>query len=124
MRHVRHPLFNRGNESGAFGRFVPGLRIEPPPASALLGVVLFKLVPDIVHAIEAANEDPAVAAAATAGQPEEFRVTCLRCKTEIKVDRSMKRFRVATDRFEFACPNCQYWMEWAEPGKQSGAAAA
>jgi hypothetical protein len=94
------------------------------PLGALLGVVLFKVIPDIVHALEEANADEAVVAPTGASQGAAFQVTCLRCRTEINVDRSMKRFRVATDRFEFACPNCQYWMEWAEPGRPSGAAAA
>jgi endogenous inhibitor of DNA gyrase (YacG/DUF329 family) len=91
---------------------------------ALLGVVLFKVIPDIVHALDEANREDVPQSTATVGQGELFQVTCLRCQTEIKVDRSMKRFRVATDRFEFACPNCQYWMEWADPAAKNGAAAA
>jgi uncharacterized membrane protein len=94
------------------------------PMGALLGVVLLRLVPDVVHAIEEANHEGAEAVPATPGQGDAFLVTCLRCATEIKVERSMKRFRVATDRFEFACPNCQYWMEWADPAQKHGAAAA
>jgi hypothetical protein len=93
------------------------------PASALLGVVLFKLIPDIVHAFDDANADAARTATAGTPQADAFTVTCLRCHTEIKVDRSMKRYRVATDRFEFACPNCQYWMEWADPHAKGAAAA-
>jgi hypothetical protein len=95
------------------------------PGFGVLGVVLFKVIPDIVHAIDDANSDePRGPTSSTSGQGEVFHVTCLRCKTEIKVDRSMKRFRVATDRFEFACPNCQYWMEWSDPNQPNGAAAA
>lgn len=105
------------------GRFVDPVFVVP--GGALLAVTLLKLLPDVVHAFEDANElDAAAAPAAGPGQGDTFQVTCLRCRTEIKVDRSMKRFRVATDRFEFACPNCQYWMEWADPGQPSGAAAA
>ena len=88
----------------------------------MAGVVLFKVIPDFVHAMDDGHQEPTPAAEGP-GQGDAFVVTCLRCHTEIKVDRSMKRFRVATDRFEFACPNCQYWMEWADP-KQKGAAAA
>ncbi|MFA5944417.1 MAG: hypothetical protein WC876_08130 [Candidatus Thermoplasmatota archaeon] len=92
------------------------------PGFAVAGVVLFKVIPDIVHAIDDANADDTQVTQSTPGQGDVFHVRCLRCQTEIKVDRSMKRFRVATDRFEFACPNCQYWMEWADPAQ--GAAAA
>lgn len=92
------------------------------PGFAVAGVLMFKVIPDIVHAIDDANSDGPREAASATGQGEVFQVTCLRCQTEIKVDRSMKRFRVATDRFEFACPNCQYWMEWQDPAR--GAAAA
>ncbi len=94
------------------------------PGFAVAGVILFKVIPDIVHAIDDANSDEPRETTSTTGQGEVFQVTCLRCHTEIKVDRSMKRFRVATDRFEFACPNCQYWMEWSDPGQKQGAAAA
>ncbi|MHB1262153.1 MAG: hypothetical protein ACYC2H_10625 [Thermoplasmatota archaeon] len=94
------------------------------PGFAVAGVILFKVIPDIVHAIDDANSDEPRETTTTTGQGEVFQVTCLRCHTEIKVDRSMKRFRVATDRFEFACPNCQYWMEWSDPGQKQGAAAA
>jgi hypothetical protein len=93
------------------------------PGFAVTGVLLGKLVPDIVHAFDDANRDEEEAEAAKGpGQGATFTVDCLRCGTAIKVDRSMKRFRVATDRYEFACPNCQYWMEWAEPAQ--GAAGA
>jgi hypothetical protein len=93
------------------------------PGFTVAGIVMFKVIPDIVHAIDDANADgPRDDGARGPGQGELFQVTCLRCHTEIKVDRSMKRFRVATDRFEFACPNCQYWMEWQDPAR--GAAAA
>jgi hypothetical protein len=94
------------------------------PGFGVAGVLLFKVIPDIVHAIDDANSDAPRQQTSTAGQAEVFHVTCLRCQTEIKVDRSMKRFRVATDRFEFACPNCQYWMEWSDPNQPQGAAAA
>lgn len=77
-----------------------------------------------IEAFVAASEDePAPAAPAGQGLAATFTVACLRCHTPIKVDRSMKRYRVATDRFEFACPNCHAWMEWADP-KPEGAAAA
>lgn len=93
------------------------------PGFSVAGIVMFKVIPDVVHAIDDANSDgPRRGAGSSPGQGEVFHVTCLRCQTEIKVDRSMKRFRVATDRFEFACPNCQYWMEWQDPAR--GAAAA
>lgn len=93
------------------------------PGFTVAGIVMFKVIPDVVHAIDDANSDgPREEAAGGPGQGEVFHVVCLRCQTEIKVDRSMKRFRVATDRFEFACPNCQYWMEWQDPAR--GAAAA
>jgi len=104
------------------GRFVDPVFVVP--GGAVLGVALFKLLPDLVHSFDDANEHEAAADAARAAQPDRFQVTCLRCRTEIQVDRSMKRFRVATDRFEFACPNCQYWMEWADPNQANGAAAA
>jgi hypothetical protein len=94
------------------------------PAFALLGVLVFKVVPDVVHALEEAMADePSTTQPGAAAQGAVFQVTCLRCHTEITVDRSMKRFRVATDRYEFACPNCQYWMEWADPRAQGAAAA-
>lgn len=92
------------------------------PGFAVTGVVLFKVVPDVVLAIEEANAEDGARTERGPGQGEAFTVTCLRCATEIKVDRSMKRFRVATDRFEFACPNCQYWMEWADPSQPGRAA--
>jgi hypothetical protein len=92
------------------------------PGFAVAGVLLFKLVPDVVHALDEANREDHEPRPEGVQQGEAFTVNCLRCGTAIAVDRSMKRFRVATDRYEFACPNCQYWMEWAEPG--SGAAAA
>lgn len=81
------------------------------------------LISVIAAFVEASEEDPVEAVAASPGLGATFTVTCLRCHTPIKVDRSMKRYRVATDRFEFACPNCHAWMEWAEP-KHEGAAAA
>lgn len=92
------------------------------PGFAVTGVLLFKLVPDVVHALDDANREEHEERTQSPGQGDAFTVACLRCGTEIKVDRSMKRFRVATDRYEFACPNCQYWMEWAEPGAGSAAA--
>lgn len=92
------------------------------PGFAVAGFVLFRLIPELVHALDH-DEERGPAAERGPMQPDVFHVDCLRCKTNIKVDRSMKRYRVATDRFEFACPNCQYWMEWADPN-QKGAAAA
>lgn len=92
------------------------------PGFGVLGFVLVRLIPEIVHAQEG-DDDGAGSRARGAMPPDTFHVRCLRCQTDIKVDRSMKRYRVATDRFEFACPNCQYWMEWADPGQQGAAAA-
>lgn len=92
------------------------------PGFGVLGFVLLRVIPGIVHAQEG-DEDGDGSGARGPMQAGTFHVRCLRCQTDIKVDRSMKRFRVATDRFEFACPNCQYWMEWADPN-QKGAAAA
>lgn len=92
------------------------------PGFAVTGVLLFKLVPDVVHSLDEANREDHEPRPEGVSQGASFTVNCLRCGTSITVDRSMKRFRVATDRYEFACPNCQYWMEWAEPG--GGAAAA
>lgn len=90
------------------------------PVAAALGALLI----GVVTALVAADEDePADPVAQAPGLGATFTVTCLRCQTPIKVDRSMKRYRVATDRFEFACPNCHAWMEWAEP-RPDGAAAA
>lgn len=93
------------------------------PGFAVAGFLLFKVIPELVHALD---DDSPRAEPAERGpmQGDTFQVRCLRCQTDIKVDRSMKRFRVATDRFEFACPNCQSWMEWADPGQKNGAAAA
>ncbi|HUR26245.1 MAG TPA: hypothetical protein VM327_09565 [Candidatus Thermoplasmatota archaeon] len=94
------------------------------PGFAVAGILMFKVIPDIVHAIDDANSDgPRDEGSRGPGQGEVLQVACLRCQTEIKVDRSMKRFRVATDRFEFACPNCQYWMEWQDPHAKGAAAA-
>jgi hypothetical protein len=93
------------------------------PGFTVAGIVMFKVIPDIVHAIDDANSDGPREETSTTGQGAVFQVVCLRCQTEIKVDRSMKRFRVATDRFEFACPNCQYWMEWQDPHAKGAAAA-
>jgi hypothetical protein len=119
---VRHAWSDPGLLQLGGRRFVDVLFTLP--GFGVAGVILFKVIPDIVHAIDDANSDEPRTATSTAGQAEVFHVTCLRCKTEIKVDRSMKRFRVATDRFEFACPNCQYWMEWSDPNQPNGAAAA
>jgi hypothetical protein len=106
----------------AFGnrRFVD--EIFTLPGFAVAGFVLVKVIPGIVHAQDGDDEERA---ASTRGEmpPDVFQVRCLRCHTDIKVDRSMKRYRVATDRFEFACPNCQYWMEWADPNAKGAAAA-
>ena len=106
----------------AFGnrRFVD--EIFTLPGFAVLGFILFKLIPVLVQAQEGDEEGHGRTARGPMA-PDVFEVRCLRCSTDIKVDRSMKRYRVATDRFEFACPNCQYWMEWADPN-QKGAAAA
>ena len=92
------------------------------PGFAVAGFILFKLIPELVHALD---DDEEKAARMERGpmQPDVFNVRCLRCQTDIRVDRSMKRYRVATDRFEFACPNCQYWMEWADPNAKGSAAA-
>lgn len=92
------------------------------PGFGLLGFVLFKVIPVIVHAQES-DDERAAAAGRGPMQADTFQVRCLRCHTDIKVDRSMKRYRVATDRFEFACPNCQCWMEWADPNAKGAAAA-
>lgn len=89
-------------------------------ATAFAGALLLVLIKAFV---EAFDEEETPAAPTPAGLGATFTVTCLRCHTPIKVDRSMRRYRVATDRFEFACPNCHAWMEWAEP-KPEGAAAA
>lgn len=90
------------------------------PVAAALGTLLIA----IATALAAASEDEeAEAVPEKPGLGATFTVTCLRCHTPIKVDRSMKRYRVATDRYEFACPNCHAWMEWAEP-RPEGAAAA
>lgn len=83
------------------------------PAGAAVGVLLFSLVTAFVHAFD--EESTGTPAAAAPGLGATFSVQCLRCGTSITVDRSMRRYRVATDRHEFACPNCQTWMEWAEP---------
>lgn len=106
----------------AFGnrRFVD--EIFTLPGFGLLGFLLFKVIPEIARAQDA-DEERAAAKQRDPMQAETFQVRCLRCQTDIKVDRSMKRFRVATDRFEFACPNCQYWMEWADPNTKGAAAA-
>ena len=117
---LRHAWSDPGTLQLGGRRFVDVLFTLP--GFGVAGVILFKVIPDIVHAIDDANADGPRETTSSVGQAEVFHVTCLRCKTEIKVDRSMKRFRVATDRFEFACPNCQYWMEWQDPAQ--GAAAA
>ncbi len=82
------------------------------PVAAVLGVLLFSLVTAFVHAFD---EEETAPAALAPGMGSTFAVRCLRCGTSITVDRSMRRHRVATDLYEFACPNCQTWMEWAEP---------
>ena len=84
------------------------------------GAFLLALISALVHAMEDEDEP---AAAPSLGITTHFTVHCLRCGTPIKVDRSMKRYKVAMDRYEFPCPNCHAWMEWAEP-KPEGAAAA
>lgn len=91
------------------------------PVTAGAFAFLVSAIAAFVAATE--DEDEAAPAPPSPGIGATFTVTCLRCHTPIKVDRSMKRYRVATDRFEFACPNCHAWMEWAEP-KPEGAAAA
>jgi hypothetical protein len=99
-------------------RFDDPVFVLPVAAGAMAFVV------SVIEAFVAASEEePAAAPGATPGITATFTVTCLRCHTPITVDRSMKRYRVATDRYEFACPNCHAWMEWAEP-KPEGAAAA
>lgn len=90
------------------------------PVLAGAGAFLLALIRALVDAME---DEEQTAAPASPGITQSFTVQCLRCATPIKVDRSMKRYRVATDRYEFACPNCHAWMEWAEP-KPEGAAAA
>jgi hypothetical protein len=90
------------------------------PAAALVGVLFFKVVPDFVRSLDE-DAEPAEPTPRSPGQGDTFTVTCVRCATAIKVDRSMKRYRVATDRFEFSCPNCQHWMEWANPAAQPSA---
>lgn len=81
------------------------------------------LISAIAAFVEASREEEFVAVPESPGLGQSFTVQCLRCQTPITVDRSMKRYRVATDRYEFACPNCHAWMEWSEP-KPDGAAAA
>lgn len=99
-------------------RFDDPVFVVPVAAGAMA------LLVSIIEAFVTASEDEPVDAVSVApGLGATFTVACLRCHTPIKVDRSMKRYRVATDRFEFACPNCHAWMEWAEP-KPEGAAAA
>lgn len=83
------------------------------PVGAAVGVLLFSLVTAFVNAFD--DEEPGLPAPPAPGLGATFTVQCLRCGTSITVDRSMRRYRVATDRYEFACPNCQTWMEWAEP---------
>lgn len=90
------------------------------PVAAGLGALALAVIAAFV---EASEEDEAAPAVPSPGITQSFTIQCLRCGTPIKVDRSMKRYRVATDRYEFACPNCHAWMEWAEP-KPEGAAAA
>lgn len=82
------------------------------PATAVVTAALLKVIPAFVEALE---DEERVAPEAQPTQGSTFMVTCLRCGTAITVNRSMKRYRVATDRFEFACPNCNSWMEWSEP---------
>lgn len=93
------------------------------PGFGVAGFVLFKVIPTLVHALDDGDGEGKSSTERGPMQADTFHVTCLRCRTEIKVDRSMKRFRVATDRFEFPCPNCQYWMEWADPNAKGSAAA-
>lgn len=83
------------------------------PVAAGGGALLLAVVKALVEASED-DEEPA-AAPAEGGLTTTFTVGCIRCATPITVDRSMKRYRVATDRYEFSCPNCHNWMEWAEP---------
>ncbi|MEK6976366.1 MAG: hypothetical protein AABY18_08500 [Candidatus Thermoplasmatota archaeon] len=99
-------------------RFDDPVFVLPVAAGAM--AFLFSAVAALV---EASEDEPTDASPAPVGLGAKFTVTCLRCATPITVDRSMKRYRVATDRYEFACPNCHAWMEWAEP-KADGAAAA
>lgn len=82
------------------------------PVAALVGVLVVAIV---IAFVQAFDDEEAPAAPETAALGATFTVQCIRCATSIKVDRSMRRFRMATDRYEFACPNCQAWMEWAEP---------
>lgn len=82
------------------------------PVAAFVGVLLLALIVAFVNAFD---DEDAPAPTESPGLSASFTVQCIRCATSIKVDRSMRRFRIATDRYEFACPNCQTWMEWAEP---------
>ncbi len=117
---LTHFILNLAGDPGmpvlGGGRF--GDAIFVGPLAAALGVVLMRGVPAFVEAME--TDEAASATAATAGQGLSFKVNCTRCGTPITVDRSMKRYRVATDRFEFNCPNCQASMEWAEPKAPQG----
>lgn len=90
------------------------------PLAAGFGALLLALITALV---EASEDEEQAAKAGSPGLTQSFTVHCLRCGTPIKVDRSMKKYRVAMDRYEFPCPNCHAWMEWAEP-KPEGAAAA
>lgn len=83
------------------------------PVAAGSGAFLVALLAAIVEASE--DDEPVTPAPAAGGLTATFTVNCVRCATPIQVDRSMRRYRVATDRVEFACPNCNTWMEWAEP---------
>lgn len=93
------------------GRFDDPVFLLPVAAGG--GALLLAVVKAIVEASE--DDEEPEAAPADGGLTTSFTVTCLRCATPMTVDRSMRRYRVATDRYEFACPNCHAWMEWAEP---------
>lgn len=82
------------------------------PVAALFGVLLVALVTAFVHAFD---EEDVTPTPEKAGLGAAFTVVCIRCGTSINVNRSLRRYRIATDRYEFACPNCQTRMEWAEP---------
>ena len=97
-------------------RFTDALFVVP--ATAVLVVLLLEVIPAFVEALE---DEAGETQPAKEGQGPTFSVACLRCGTAITVNRSMKRYRVATDRYEFACPNCHAWMEWSEPKQPSAA---
>lgn len=93
------------------GRFDDPVFLLPVAAGG--GALLVAVVKALVEASE--DDEEAATEPSGTGLTATFTVTCVRCATPMTVDRSMRRFRVATDRYEFACPNCHAWMEWAEP---------